>query len=399
MKKKNIRKWLMAVAAATALSGCQKVESTQESSVTEITVSESAEESKSESIDSQGKSDTLVGTNYLSSDIPITQIPLSSLGVIKLTDYSLVEVTMTQSQEDVSEGDITAYINAQLAKTLQDVTGRGAQKGDTVTVDFLGLVDGKSFSGNKGTDYSILLGTGQMLPDFEDALYGTSAGDDVTVDVKFPDDYNSTEVAGKTAKFTIHIKKIQKSAELNTEFIKNHSKAGAENEEAYRTEVKELIQKLYENVKTVSAISQAIQQIMQNSTLEPSSAYTDYLYRYQEKRFNDYLKSVNISLDEYKKSAGLEEGGVENVISEAVAQSIGQIMVMRQIAADQGLDNPETQKKALIQYTSELYGEEMSEEDLAKAYGNDLDLMELQAVVYEWMKNHVNITWQETSGQ
>ena len=399
MKKKNIKRCLITTAVIVALTGCQKVESTQQTSAAETTISKSADELKSEAGDTQEKSNTVVGTNYLSSETPITQIPLSSLGVIKLADYSQVDVTMMQSQSDVSDDNITTYINAQLAETLQDVTDRGARKGDTVTVDFLGLMGGKSFSGNKGTDYSILLGAGQMLSDFEDALYGTSAGDEVTVDVKFPDEYNSSEVAGKTAQFTIHVKKVQEPAELNAEFIRKHSKTGAENDAAYRNEVKELLQEQYANQEKMNAVSQAIQQIMQKSTLEPSNAFTDYLYRYNEKGLNDYLNSMNMSLDEYKKSAGLEEGGVENVISEAVAQSIGQIMVMRQIAADQGLDNPETQKKALIQYTSELYGEEMSEEDLTKVYGNDLDLMELQAAVYEWMKNHVNIIWQKTSGQ
>ena len=76
-------------------------------------------------------------------------------------------------------------------------------------VDYTGTIDGKEFDGNTETDYSVELGAGQMLSDFENALYGVKVGDVVTATVNFPDDYNAEEVAGKTAIFQVTVKAVQ----------------------------------------------------------------------------------------------------------------------------------------------------------------------------------------------
>ena len=76
-------------------------------------------------------------------------------------------------------------------------------------------------------------------------------------------------------------------------------------------------------------------------------------------------------------------------------------MVMRQIAEDQGLINKDTMKDTLVQFLSDLYDSEVSKEELEAAYGEETSQMELQAVVFEYMKNHVNISFQqaESTGQ
>ena len=84
-----------------------------------------------------------------------------------------------------------------------------AQKDDQVTVDFLGKIDGVEFSGGKADDFTFIIGQGQMLPEFETASVGLKAGEQKSFPLSFPADYHGKDVAGKTAEFTITMKKVE----------------------------------------------------------------------------------------------------------------------------------------------------------------------------------------------
>ena len=98
-----------------------------------------------------------------------------------------------------------------------------AQDGDRVTLDFVGTIDGVEFQGGKAEDYAFVLGEGRMLKEFEDAARGLKVGESKTFPMTFPEDYHGKDVAGKTAEFTITIKKIEWAhlPEVDTEFAKS----------------------------------------------------------------------------------------------------------------------------------------------------------------------------------
>src|ERR1700761_2453165 len=87
--------------------------------------------------------------------------------------------------------------------------GEAAQKDDTVTIDFVGSVDGVEFEGGKGNDFNLTLGSGQFIPGFEDQLIGAKAGDVVNVNVTFPTEYQSADLAGKAALFVVTVKEVK----------------------------------------------------------------------------------------------------------------------------------------------------------------------------------------------
>jgi trigger factor len=98
-----------------------------------------------------------------------------------------------------------------------------AQNGDRVTVDFVGTIDGVEFEGGKADDFVFVLGEGRMLPAFEAAATGLKVGDSKTFDLPFPEDYHGKDVAGKTAQFTITLKKLEWAhmPEVNEEFAQS----------------------------------------------------------------------------------------------------------------------------------------------------------------------------------
>ena len=101
------------------------------------------------------------------------------------------------------------------------------QDGDRVVLDFAGTIDGVPFEGGKAEDFPFVLGQGRMLPEFEEAALGLKAGESKVFPLKFPDDYQGKEVAGKTAEFTITVKEVAEGVlpEVDAEFAKSLGQA------------------------------------------------------------------------------------------------------------------------------------------------------------------------------
>jgi trigger factor len=94
-------------------------------------------------------------------------------------------------------------------RTTYSDAGRAAVKGDRLVIDFTGRRNGEEFDGGKATDYPVFVGGGMMLPDFETALEGVTAGQEKTFDVKFPDDYHAKDLAGSQVQFTVTVKQVE----------------------------------------------------------------------------------------------------------------------------------------------------------------------------------------------
>lgn len=149
---------------------------------------------------------------------------------IKLGDLAAAEVEKTTTTVTDAEVDRTIDILRKQrvhyhVKGEQGEHGDGgsdlsAKNGDRVTIDFVGKIDGVEFPGGKADDYAFVLGEGRMLPEFEAATVGLKVGEAKTFPLSFPEDYHGKDVAGKTAEFTITLKKLEWAhlPEVDTEF-------------------------------------------------------------------------------------------------------------------------------------------------------------------------------------
>jgi len=123
----------------------------------------------------------------------------------------------------VTEADIDAMIESLRKQSPKwNVVERASQNADRVTVDFLGKIDGEPFEGGKGENIGVVVGAGQMLPEFEAGLVGVSTGAAKALEVRFPDDYHNKAMAGKSATFDINVQKIEEPQlpEVDDEFCK-----------------------------------------------------------------------------------------------------------------------------------------------------------------------------------
>ncbi|WP_297467733.1 trigger factor [Acidithiobacillus sp.] len=124
-------------------------------------------------------------------------------------DPQVPEATIVRKTAEVMDADVDATIDIMRQQRRFYVpAGRAAQNGDRVTVDFEGTVDGVPMAGGDVTDYSVVLGSGRLLPDIEQGLLGMSAGEDRTVAVQFPAEYHVAELAGQAAQFHLQVREV-----------------------------------------------------------------------------------------------------------------------------------------------------------------------------------------------
>ena len=163
----------------------------------------------------------------------------------------LEQISITLPRSEVRDEDVD---NMVLTLRRQQGTFHEADKAaedtDRVTVDFVGKLDGVAFDGGSGENMPVILGTGQMLPDFEAGLRGGKAGEEKTFDVAFPADYHSADLAGKTAQFTATIKKVEALAlpEINEAFIKAFGIESGE-QDAFRKAIRDNMTRELENAQ------------------------------------------------------------------------------------------------------------------------------------------------------
>ncbi len=129
---------------------------------------------------------------------------------VKLADLSTVELDKVTAEVSNEAIDKTIDILRKQRRTFaQRGLGDAAVDGDRVTIDFEGKIDGEPFSGGKAEDFQFLVGEGQMLKEFEDAVRGMKSGESKTFPLAFPEDYHGKDVAGKTADFLVTVKKVE----------------------------------------------------------------------------------------------------------------------------------------------------------------------------------------------
>ncbi|MBF0698620.1 trigger factor [Streptococcus danieliae] len=183
---------------------------------------------------------------------------------VKLGDYKNLEVSVDADKE-VSEEEVDARIERErnnLAELV--IKEEAAVEGDTVVIDFVGSVDGVEFDGGKGENYALELGSGSFIPGFEDQLVGAKSGDQVTVEVTFPEDYHATDLAGKVAKFetTVHEVKSKEVPALDDELAKDideEVETLAELKEKYSKEMAEMKAEAYQEAVEAAAIEKAVE--------------------------------------------------------------------------------------------------------------------------------------------
>jgi trigger factor len=207
------------------------------------------------------------------SDLPEKGAPLAftiEVGVVppaQLGDYRGVEVGRREPKVDEQEVQAELERLRESLASLETVE-RDAGEGDFVVMDYLGSVDGTPFEGGEGRGQVVELGSGRLIPGFEEQLAGASAGEERTVELTFPDDYPAEHLAGKDASFAVEVKEVKEKRlpELDDDFAVEAG--GYDSLEELRTEIESRIGQAEERAIEAEFREAAVDAVVDNATIE-----------------------------------------------------------------------------------------------------------------------------------
>ena len=240
--------------------------------------------------------------------------PEVTLGEYKGVEVDKIDVEVTEEEvlEDIKKEQLQ---NAR--KVI--VNDRPAKLDDEITLDFEGFVDGVAFEGGKGENYKLVLGSHSFIDTFEDQLVGKSVGEDVEVNVTFPEDYQAEDLAGKPAVFKCKINTITESQlpELNDEFASEVG--GCDTLDQYKAEVKEkLLAQKKKNAANEKEVK-ALDKVIENATMDIADAQVEDMQKRMRDEFAQSLQYQGINFEQYLQIVNVtEEAFLERVKPDAL---------------------------------------------------------------------------------
>ncbi|HEP1542912.1 TPA: trigger factor [Streptococcus pyogenes] len=259
---------------------------------------------------------------------------------VKLGDYKNLVVEVDASKE-VSDEDVDAKIERERQNLAELIIKDGeAAQGDTVVIDFVGSVDGVEFDGGKGDNFSLELGSGQFIPGFEDQLVGAKAGDEVEVNVTFPESYQAEDLAGKAAKFmtTIHEVKTKEVPELDDELAKDIDEDVDTLEDLkvkYRKELEAAQETVYDDAVEGAAIELAV------ANAEIVDLPEEMIHEEVNRSVNEFMGNMQrqgISPEMYFQLTGTTQEDLHNQYSAEADKRVKTNLVIEAIAKAEGFE-------------------------------------------------------------
>lgn len=251
---------------------------------------------------------------------------------VKLGQYKGLEITDVPT--DVTEEDIENALKNEAEKNSRMVTveDRPSEKDDTVNIDFEGFVDGVAFEGGKGENYKLKLGSGQFIPGFEDQLVNKNTGEEVTVNVKFPEDYHEESLRGKDAEFKVKINEIQKQEipEINDEFASDVSEFDTLAE--YKEDLAKKLAESKEKSAKSAMTEEALKKAMDNAELEIPECMIDTDVENEYNRTENQMRSYGMTMDVYCSYLGTTPEEFRDKIRPQAAVNVRRDLVLEAIA-------------------------------------------------------------------
>ena len=269
-------------------------------------------------------------------------------------------VTVTKIDTTVSDEEVDAALEKERnnnARTIT-VTDRPVAEGDTAVIDFEGFVDGEAFEGGKGENHPLEIGSHTFIDNFEEQLIGKNAGDDVDVNVTFPEQYQAAELAGKPALFKVKIHEIKTKElpELDDEFAQDVSEFDTLAE--YRESLKKNLEEQKENEAKGTKEDEAIQKIIDKSKMEIPEAMIQTQCETMIDEFAQRIAQSGLTMEQYLQFSGLTiDAMMEQVRPEALSR-IQSSLVLEQIAKEENIEVSDEEVDAEIEKMAKSYGME-----------------------------------------
>lgn len=274
---------------------------------------------------------------------------------VTLGKYKGVKVEKTEVE--VTEEEIDAQIEKERENSARTITitDRPVKDGDMTTLDFEGFVDGVAFEGGKGGDYPLTIGSGSFIPGFEEQLIGAEIGKEVEVNVTFPADYHSADLAGKAAVFKCTVKEIKEKElpKLDDEFASEVSTFDTLAE--YREDVKKTLTQQKEDAAKNAKEEAVIEAVVEDAQMEIPDAMVETEQRQMVDEFAQRMQMQGLTMEQYMQFTGTNP---QMLLEQAKPQALKRIqsrLVLEAVAKAENLAADDAGYEAEIKDMAEKY--------------------------------------------
>lgn len=277
---------------------------------------------------------------------------------IEIKDYDGIEVEKLSTE--VTEEMIDEEIDRVRERNSRMVTveDRAAENGDTVVIDFEGFCDGEAFDGGKAEEYNLELGSGNFIPGFEEQLVGHNTGDEFTIDVKFPEEYQAENLKGKDAQFKIKLHEIKKKElpEVDDDFVKDVSEKDTVAE--YRDELKEQIAKRLEGESERDLDDKLTNAIIEKVEGEIPDQMVDNEAQNMIREMDMRLRQQGMDFNTYMKYTGMDQNAVLEMYKPEALRRIKMRLALEKIAELEKIEPSEEEIEEEYKKMAEMYNME-----------------------------------------
>ena len=336
-----------------------ETETESESETVSETETETGSESESET-GSESESESETETEFNVADLP----EYDASEYVTLGEYK--DLTVEVAPVEVTDEQVMDKIASETKQTLTEGT---VESGDTVNIDYVGKIDGEEFDGGSAEGYDLEIGSCTFIDGFEDGIIGMQVGDTKDLELKFPEDYHSTDLAGKDVVFTVTVNSISRIPELTDEVA--DSVVEGMTAEAYQESVRQDLEDQAKESQKTEAEQKLLQAVYENATID---GYPEENLQYTIKRATDYYEWLasmyGMSLDDYLKNYGMTQDEFNEQIQPVAEEALGEEMTLLAIAKEENIEvSDEEYEDGLARYAEAQGMDDPSK--LEEAYGEN----------------------------
>jgi trigger factor len=274
---------------------------------------------------------------------------------ITLGTYKGIEVEKKEAV--VTEEEIMAQVDKEREQNARTITidNRGVQDGDITSIDFDGYVDGVPFEGGKGEDYSLTIGSHSFIDTFEEQLIGKTIGEEVEVNVTFPEEYQAKELAGKPALFKVTVKeiKVKELPELDDDFAQDVSEFDTLVE--YKENIVATIKESKVKELNTAKENEIVDKIIEGATMDIPEPMINAQVNQMAEDFAQRMQQQGLSLEQYFQFTGMDgKKFIESLKPQAVKR-IQSRLVLEAVAKAENIEVTEEELEKELTEMATMY--------------------------------------------
>ena len=301
-------------------------------------------------------------------EVKVTIVTRPEVELGKYQGYSI-----GKQEAKVSDKDVEDSLNELRKQNATIVPKDGqAEKGDIVVIDFEGSVDGVAFEGGKAENHELELGSHQFIEGFEDQLIGSSAGIEVDVKVKFPENYGPDEIAGKDAVFHVKVNEVKQKVlpELDEEFIKDLNFKDVKTVEDLKSNRKEALLKQKEASLKREYLDKLIEEIKKETKFDIADEILAEETENRKKDLENRLQQSGIDLEQYIALTRTSEEDLNKQLKEEARKGLESFLVLDAVGNKEKIEVTEEELDFELAKMAEQYN--MTLEKIKEALGRQI---------------------------